>query len=79
MFLSRFRSLFPGLEGRFILDTLKPHLIAALKEAAQTRGINCLVSFFIYKPVFKNIKFFLHKPIFKNTKFLKVLYEVEPI
>uniref|UniRef100_A0A452QMS3 Sacsin molecular chaperone n=1 Tax=Ursus americanus TaxID=9643 RepID=A0A452QMS3_URSAM len=33
------RSLFPGLEGRFILDSLKPHLIAALNEAAQTRGI----------------------------------------
>uniref|UniRef100_A0ABI7Y251 Ubiquitin-like domain-containing protein n=1 Tax=Felis catus TaxID=9685 RepID=A0ABI7Y251_FELCA len=32
------RSLFPGLEGRFILDSLKPHLIAALKEAAQTRA-----------------------------------------
>uniref|UniRef100_A0A452QMT9 Sacsin molecular chaperone n=1 Tax=Ursus americanus TaxID=9643 RepID=A0A452QMT9_URSAM len=31
------RSLFPGLEGRFILDSLKPHLIAALNEAAQTR------------------------------------------
>uniref|UniRef100_A0A452UIL3 Sacsin molecular chaperone n=1 Tax=Ursus maritimus TaxID=29073 RepID=A0A452UIL3_URSMA len=35
------RSLFPGLEGRFILDSLKPHLIAALKEAAQTRGRPC--------------------------------------
>lgn len=32
------RSLFPGLEGRFILDNLKPHLLAALKEAAQTRA-----------------------------------------
>uniref|UniRef100_A0A804HK57 Sacsin molecular chaperone n=1 Tax=Homo sapiens TaxID=9606 RepID=A0A804HK57_HUMAN len=32
------RSLFPSLEGRFILDNLKPHLVAALKEAAQTRG-----------------------------------------
>lgn len=39
MLLSLFRSLFPGLEGRFILDNLKPHLLAALKEAAQTRGI----------------------------------------
>lgn len=35
------RSLFPGLEGRFILDNLKPHLLAALKEAAQTRGRPC--------------------------------------
>uniref|UniRef100_A0A452QMN6 Sacsin molecular chaperone n=1 Tax=Ursus americanus TaxID=9643 RepID=A0A452QMN6_URSAM len=33
------RSLFPGLEGRFILDSLKPHLIAALNEAAQTRAL----------------------------------------
>ncbi|XP_054442512.1 sacsin isoform X5 [Pteronotus mesoamericanus] len=32
------RSLFPGLDGRFILDNLKPHLLAALKEAAQTRA-----------------------------------------
>uniref|UniRef100_A0A4W2BNF2 Sacsin n=1 Tax=Bos indicus x Bos taurus TaxID=30522 RepID=A0A4W2BNF2_BOBOX len=32
------RSLFPGLEGRFLLDNLKPHLLAALKEAAQTRA-----------------------------------------
>ncbi|XP_011533341.1 sacsin isoform X4 [Homo sapiens] len=32
------RSLFPSLEGRFILDNLKPHLVAALKEAAQTRA-----------------------------------------
>uniref|UniRef100_A0A8C9BKB9 Sacsin molecular chaperone n=1 Tax=Phocoena sinus TaxID=42100 RepID=A0A8C9BKB9_PHOSS len=35
------RSLFPGLEGKFILDNLKPHLLAALKEAAQTRGRPC--------------------------------------
>lgn len=38
-FFSLLRSLFPGLEGRLILDNLKPHLLAALKEAAQTRGI----------------------------------------
>lgn len=30
------RSLFPGLEERFILDNLTPHLLAALTEAAQT-------------------------------------------
>ena len=43
--LSPLRSLFPGLEGRFILDNLKPHLLAALKEAAQTRGI--IIVFFL--------------------------------
>ncbi|XP_075418940.1 sacsin isoform X2 [Tenrec ecaudatus] len=35
------RSLFPGLEGRFLLENLKPHVLAALKEAAQTRGRPC--------------------------------------
>ncbi|ERE91622.1 sacsin [Cricetulus griseus] len=35
------RSLFPGLEARLILENLKPHLLAALKEAAQTRGRPC--------------------------------------
>uniref|UniRef100_A0A8C5KVP0 Sacsin n=1 Tax=Jaculus jaculus TaxID=51337 RepID=A0A8C5KVP0_JACJA len=32
------RSLFPALEARFLLENLKPHLLAALKEAAQTRA-----------------------------------------
>ncbi|XP_028903954.1 sacsin isoform X2 [Ornithorhynchus anatinus] len=35
------RSLFPGLEGRLILDDLKPQVLASLKEAAQTRGRPC--------------------------------------
>nr|KAF6428417.1 sacsin molecular chaperone [Rousettus aegyptiacus] len=39
------RSLFPGLEGKLILDNLKPHLLAALKEAAQTRGISVVFLF----------------------------------
>lgn len=39
MYFSNSRSLFPGLEARLILENLKPHLLAALKEAAQTRGI----------------------------------------
>lgn len=43
--LSRSRSLFPGLEARLILENLKPHLLAALKEAAQTRGILAMECF----------------------------------
>lgn len=39
VYFSNSRSLFPGLEARLILENLKPHLLAALKEAAQTRGI----------------------------------------
>lgn len=33
------RSLFPGLEGRLLSDDLKPEVLAALKEAAKSRGI----------------------------------------
>uniref|UniRef100_A0A8C3UPC2 Ubiquitin-like domain-containing protein n=1 Tax=Catharus ustulatus TaxID=91951 RepID=A0A8C3UPC2_CATUS len=32
------RSLFPGLEGRLLSDNLKPEVLAALKEAAKSRG-----------------------------------------
>uniref|UniRef100_A0A803YGF9 Ubiquitin-like domain-containing protein n=1 Tax=Meleagris gallopavo TaxID=9103 RepID=A0A803YGF9_MELGA len=32
------RSLFPGLEGRLLSDDLKPEVLAALKEAAKSRG-----------------------------------------
>jgi hypothetical protein len=39
VYFSNSRSPFPGLEARFILENLKPLLLAALKEAVQTRGI----------------------------------------
>lgn len=32
------RSLFPGLEGKLLSDDLKPEVLAALKEAAKSRG-----------------------------------------
>ncbi|KFZ48093.1 Sacsin, partial [Antrostomus carolinensis] len=32
------RAFFPGLEGRLLSDDLKPEVLAALKEAAQSRG-----------------------------------------
>ncbi|KAM9602483.1 sacsin isoform 2-T4 [Morphnus guianensis] len=35
------RSLFPGLEGRLLSDDLKPEVLAALKEAAKSRGRPC--------------------------------------
>nr|XP_020666734.1 sacsin isoform X1 [Pogona vitticeps] len=35
------RSMFPGLEGRLLADDLKPHVLAALKEAAKSRGRPC--------------------------------------
>uniref|UniRef100_H3A3T5 Sacsin molecular chaperone n=1 Tax=Latimeria chalumnae TaxID=7897 RepID=H3A3T5_LATCH len=35
------RSLFPGLEGRFLSDSLKPSIVAALKDAARSRGRPC--------------------------------------
>lgn len=38
------RSLFPGLEGRLLSDGLKPEVLAALKEAAKSRGNVCFVS-----------------------------------
>uniref|UniRef100_A0A8D3DQY5 Sacsin molecular chaperone n=1 Tax=Scophthalmus maximus TaxID=52904 RepID=A0A8D3DQY5_SCOMX len=35
------RSLFPGLEGRFILESIKPSVMDSLKKAAKTRGRPC--------------------------------------
>ncbi|KAJ8400343.1 hypothetical protein AAFF_G00397260 [Aldrovandia affinis] len=35
------RSLYPGLEGRFILDSIKPTVMKSLKEAAKSRGRPC--------------------------------------
>ncbi|XP_068123047.1 sacsin [Hyperolius riggenbachi] len=35
------RSLFPGLEGRLLSEDLKPEILAALKEAATSRGRPC--------------------------------------
>ncbi|KAK1169336.1 hypothetical protein AOXY_G8102 [Acipenser oxyrinchus oxyrinchus] len=35
------RSLFPGLEGRFLSENIKPSVLAALKEAAKSRGRPC--------------------------------------
>lgn len=32
------RSLYPGLEGRFILETIKPSVMESLKKAAKCRG-----------------------------------------
>ncbi|KAI1241977.1 hypothetical protein IHE44_0005487 [Lamprotornis superbus] len=37
----QFISLFPGLEGRLLSDDLKPEVLAALKEAAKSRGRPC--------------------------------------
>ncbi|XP_053312398.1 sacsin [Spea bombifrons] len=35
------RTLFPGLEGRLLLDNLKPEILTALKEASSSRGRPC--------------------------------------
>ncbi|XP_078258551.1 sacsin isoform X1 [Rhinoraja longicauda] len=35
------RSLFPGLEGRFLAENLKPCILSALREAAESRGRLC--------------------------------------
>ncbi|KAG5836816.1 hypothetical protein ANANG_G00232640 [Anguilla anguilla] len=35
------RSLYPGLEGRFVLDSIKPTVMNRLKEAAKSRGRPC--------------------------------------
>ncbi|KAL2096565.1 hypothetical protein ACEWY4_008713 [Coilia grayii] len=35
------RSLYPGLEGRFILESISPKVMNRLKEAAKTRGRPC--------------------------------------
>uniref|UniRef100_UPI00398E5476 sacsin isoform X2 n=1 Tax=Pristiophorus japonicus TaxID=55135 RepID=UPI00398E5476 len=35
------RSLFPGLEGRFLAENLKPTVLSALREAAESRGRLC--------------------------------------
>ncbi|XP_029111080.1 sacsin isoform X2 [Scleropages formosus] len=35
------RSLYPGLEGRFILESIKPSVMTSLKEAAKSRGRPC--------------------------------------
>lgn len=32
------RCLYPGLEGRFILESIKPSVMDSLKKAAKTRG-----------------------------------------
>uniref|UniRef100_A0A673G5E4 Sacsin-like n=1 Tax=Sinocyclocheilus rhinocerous TaxID=307959 RepID=A0A673G5E4_9TELE len=32
------RSLYPGLEGRFVLESIAPHVMTSLKEAAKSRG-----------------------------------------
>lgn len=32
------RSLYPGLEGRFILESIAPQVMNSLKEAAKSRG-----------------------------------------
>ncbi|KAG7470508.1 hypothetical protein MATL_G00114550 [Megalops atlanticus] len=36
------RSLYPGLEGRFILESIKPTVMNSLKEAAKSRGRPCI-------------------------------------
>ncbi|XP_007898845.2 sacsin [Callorhinchus milii] len=35
------RSLFPGLDGRFVAEDLKPSVLSTLKEAAKSRGRLC--------------------------------------
>ncbi|MFT7803385.1 sacsin-like, partial [Arapaima gigas] len=35
------RSLYPGLEGRFVLESIKPSVMTSLKEAAKSRGRPC--------------------------------------
>ncbi|KAG7223047.1 hypothetical protein INR49_015936 [Caranx melampygus] len=35
------RSLYPGLEGRFILENIKPSVMDSLKKAAKSRGRPC--------------------------------------
>nr|XP_057935271.1 sacsin isoform X2 [Doryrhamphus excisus] len=35
------RSLYPGLEGRFILESIKPSVMDRLKDAAKSRGRPC--------------------------------------
>ncbi|XP_053728791.1 sacsin isoform X1 [Synchiropus splendidus] len=35
------RSLYPGLEGRFVLETIKPSVMETLKTAAKSRGRPC--------------------------------------
>uniref|UniRef100_A0A671MM46 Sacsin-like n=1 Tax=Sinocyclocheilus anshuiensis TaxID=1608454 RepID=A0A671MM46_9TELE len=35
------RSLYPGLEGRFVLESIAPHVMTSLKEAAKSRGRPC--------------------------------------
>lgn len=32
------RSLYPGLEGRFVLESIPSHVMTSLKEAAKSRG-----------------------------------------
>ncbi|XP_029111081.1 sacsin isoform X3 [Scleropages formosus] len=40
------RSLYPGLEGRFILESIKPSVMTSLKEAAKSRASTCTLSSF---------------------------------
>ncbi|XP_026867820.2 sacsin isoform X1 [Electrophorus electricus] len=35
------RSLYPGLEGRFVLESIAPHVMNSLKEAGRSRGRPC--------------------------------------
>ncbi|XP_061072913.1 sacsin isoform X2 [Conger conger] len=35
------RTLYPGLEGRFVLDSIKPTVMNSLKQAAKSRGRPC--------------------------------------
>ncbi|KAL0973286.1 hypothetical protein UPYG_G00201440 [Umbra pygmaea] len=35
------RSLYPGLEGRFILEDIRPSILSSLKDAAKSRGRPC--------------------------------------
>jgi len=38
-----YRSLYPGLEGRFVLESIAPHVMTSLKEAAKSRGRHLLI------------------------------------
>lgn len=47
------RSLYPGLEPRFLLDTIKTSVMESLKKAAKTRGRVTL--FFYFGSVYLNL------------------------
>lgn len=45
------RCLYPGLEGRFILENIKPSVMDSLKKAAKTRGNTfCFVDICVLSP-----------------------------